>query len=275
MNEFLQTLYGYITGFTAHKHFLVIGSLTMARMLALVVGTPFLGGKNIPSMVKLGVAFSVTLLVWPLVIQQVPNEWDYSALLFISLLLKEVFIGFAMGLLISEVFYLIETSGALMDFMRYSSMSQGFVPETGERSTSLGAMGFQFMIALFLALGYHAFFFQGVVESFEAIPVNQFPEFSAGYWGIAETFINLISHMFNTAFMLAFPIAILSLIIDSGFGMLNRVAPQVNAFFLSLPAKTLGGLVIFFFAFPMAVEQYNIHAAEIIRVFYDFIGLLR
>ena len=46
------------------------------------------------------------------------------------------------------------------------------------------------------------------------------------------------------AVMISAPILAATFITDLVFGILNRVAPQLNAYFLSMPVKALGGVIM-------------------------------
>lgn len=273
MDSFLLDISQKMAELVGHRHYLLVGALIMARMVALVVMTPFLGGKGVPPMVKIGVSFVLMFLVWPFVLSGVPQTFEFNGAIFVVLLLKEVFIGFTLGFIVSMVFFTVEMSGAMMDSMRFASMSTEVIPTQSGRSTTLGSLTFQFMVAMFFVLGFQVYFFEGLAESLDIIPILEIPTFSAGMLPFAKELIQFFSGLFGAAFAMAFPVAILSLCVDTAFGLMNRVAPQINAFFLSLPAKTLGGITVFYLAFPMAIRQYEHHTEEILKFFRRFLEM--
>lgn len=275
MDSFLLDISKKVAELVGHQHYLLIGALIMARMVALVVTTPFLGGKGVPGMIKIGVSFTLMILVWPFVLSGVPASFELNGAVFVVLLLKEVFVGFTMGYIGSLIFFTIEMSGAMMDSMRFASMSTEVIPGQSGRSTTLGSLAYQFMLAMFFILGLQVYFFSGLADSLAIVPVLEFPGFSNGMYPFAIELIQFFSGLFGAAFAMAFPVAILSLCVDTAFGLMNRVAPQINAFFLSLPAKTLGGITVFYLAFPMAITQYEHHAQEILKFFQRFLNMFQ
>src|SRR5687768_3912266 len=136
---------------------IVIFALIMARMMSIVVLVPFLGGKNAPMEVKMGVGVTLTILLWPTVLLNLdPNAGlPLNPLGFMLMMMKETFVGLVIGFVAAKVFYVVEIAGQLMDMLRGANQIQLQVPEIEERSSAFGALNFQLLLALFLALDLH------------------------------------------------------------------------------------------------------------------------
>src|SRR3954468_1464534 len=89
---------------------IVVFALIMARIMAMVVLVPFLGGKNAPIEVKMGVGVSLTLLLWPTVLAHVDpsHGLPITPLGFTVMMMKETFVGLVIGFVASKVFYTVE-----------------------------------------------------------------------------------------------------------------------------------------------------------------------
>ena len=61
---------------------------------------------------------------------------------------------------------------------------------------------------------------------------------------LADYMIRLVCEVFLSAVMLSAPILAAVLITDVVFGILNRVAPQLNAYFMAMPVKAMGGVLV-------------------------------
>ncbi|MED5465227.1 MAG: flagellar biosynthetic protein FliR, partial [Myxococcota bacterium] len=77
-------------------------------------------------------------------------------------------------------------------------------------------------------------------------------------------FVDYIVHLKSDILLmgttLAAPIMAATFITDIVFGILNRVAPQLNAYFMSMPVKALGGVIIILvalYAIADRVEHYT------------------
>ena len=234
---------------------IVLFALIMARVMAIVVLVPFLGGKNAPMEVKMGVGITITLLVWPTALQALTGDVPVTAIGFTLMMMKETFVGLIIGFVASKVFYTVEIAGQLIDILRGANQIQLQVPEIEERSSAFGSLQFQLLLALFLALRLHHPFIVSLFESFRAVPLNDWPHFQAGFGPFVDYCARTTADVIFIAVLIAMPIGIVTLIIETAFGLMNRVAPQINAYFMAMPAKVIGGCMIFFLAFDMMLEQ--------------------
>jgi flagellar biosynthetic protein FliR len=256
------------------SHALILFSLIAARMVTLVTLVPFLGSKNAPGPVKIGIALMLSILVWPLAIANLHGPIPHTLVPYLVMMLKEVFIGFTLGFVTAQIFYTVEMAGQIIDVTRGANQIQLMVPELSERSSPYGDMNYQIALILFLSSGLHAVFFEGLIQSFIAVPINQLPPFSAGSAVFYEEFMFLFAEIFKIAVTLALPVGAVCLITNLSFGLINRIAPQINAYFLAMPATAIGGMMISFFALSMTIQQFEKFSIEILEHFLKIINLL-
>jgi flagellar biosynthesis protein FliR len=62
--------------------------------------------------------------------------------------------------------------------------------------------------------------------------------------------------------------------VDLVFGMLNRVAPQLNAYQLAMGIKALAGIAFLFFAMSLTVNQMGVLAGETVQFIVRLINLM-
>ena len=67
--------------------------------------------------------------------------------------------------------------------------------------------------------------------------------------------LNTTAELWQIAVVLAAPVMAATFISDVVFGILNRVAPQLNAYFMSMPVKAFGGVVMIFVALDAIVAR--------------------
>jgi flagellar biosynthetic protein FliR len=249
---------------------IVIFSLIMARIMAIVILVPFLGGKNAPMEVKMGVGTTLTLLLWPVVTANMTGQVPLTAIGFFLMMTKETFVGLVIGFTASKVFYIVEIAGQLIDILRGANQIQLQVPEIEERSSAFGAMQYQLLIALFLAMDMHHPFIKALFHSFEAVPINDWPHFQAGFWPFVDYCARITSDVLFIAILLAMPAGIVCLVVETCFGLINRVAPQINAYFMAMPAKVMGGCIVF----DMILEQMLKHSTVMLHHVDQIIELL-
>lgn len=233
---------------------LVIAALMATRTVAMVMQTPWLGGKNIPPEVKISMGVMLTILVWPLARSTVPADFEVNALSFVFLMLKEAFIGFIIGFA-ACIFDAFEVAGRIIDTVRGSSMAEVMVPLAGERATPFGDLFFQLLIVIFMAAGGHRVFLQAYAHSFEVLSLDKQLDYTYGLEALVDKMTFICGEILFIGVMIAAPVMAATFLADLVFGILNRVAPQLNAYFLSMPVKAMAGIIMVLIAMDPLVTR--------------------
>ncbi len=253
---------------------IVLFALIMARVMAIVVLVPFLGGKNAPPEVKMGIGVTLSLILWPTVVLGATGDVPLGPISFVVMMLKEVFVGLTIGFICAEIFYTVEMSGQFIDLLRGANQIQVQVPQISDRSSAFGTLNYQLLLVLFLSFGLHRTFLEALFQSFIIVPINDWPAFHAGYWAYLDAMMRITADIFMVAVMIAMPVGIVCLITETSFGLINRVAPQINAYFMAMPAKVIAGIIIFFFAATMIVEKMMLHATDMLNLLDEVLVLM-
>lgn len=254
---------------------IVTMALVLARLLMIVQLTPFLGGKNAPPEVKMGIGIALSIIAFPIVQDRIDGPIPIDAIGFSLMMLKEVFVGFCIGFIGAELFYAVEMAGQFINIVNGTNMVQLMVPELQERSSAFGDLNYQLLLALFLVFNGHHIFLNGVFDSFMVVPINRFPTFSMGIWPLIDLGMRVMADLFIVAATVAAPIAIACLVTDLAFGLLNRIAPQINAYFLSMPVKAMAGAAMFFIGLPMIMALFEEHSATMLQLLTDVLTLFK
>lgn len=224
-----------------NKSYIYYFFLYFLRWLIFIYYIPFFGYLVLPPMIKIIIAAIFSII--SLIIFSVENI-DYLSLgLFFILLLKEIFIGCFIGFLINLIFTMYEYAGQIIDIVRGANNSQVFIPQTKHQSLAIASILFQIIILLSFSLGWHREIMALLYDSFIIFPVFDNNLSINNLWLLL---LKSLSNFFNISFKLAMPIIGFCIIIDLLFGLLNRISPQINAYFLSLPLKMFIGLIVFF-----------------------------
>lgn len=247
---------------------LVLGGLVFARMLAFVTVVPFFGGQSVPNQVKVAEAVAFVLLLAPGLSASVPElAVRGGAFGFAVLIIKEVAVGFTLGFVAALVFEAIQIAGRIIDAQRGAMMGEMLNPMLREQVSELGQFKLQVAVVIFLALGAHRLVIEALFQSFELIPVTDFPKLGAGLSPGLTSVILLTGEMFTLGVRLAAPAMAALLLTDVFFGLVNRVAPQLNVFFLSMPVKMALGIFIVMLSLPVYAEQYQAAFKEALQAF--------
>jgi flagellar biosynthetic protein FliR len=268
MEEFLKLLELVLKTFEVGQSpqaFLVLFGLSFARFISFIYVVPFFGGSLVPLRVKMATATALVVITYPSLLAELPPDsapLGFGAVGFVGLLAKEVFVGFTLGFVASLVFEAVQIAGRLADLERGSTMSEMFfAPPFPERVSELGQFKLLLAVVIFLSTGAHRFFISALVRSFEFIPAMKFPHVEGGWTPTAEFLTTMTGSVLSIGIQLAVPIIITILLTDLFFGLINRAAPQVNVFFLSMPVKMWIGIFVLAVMMPFLVER--------LRVFLD------
>jgi flagellar biosynthetic protein FliR len=118
-----------------------------------------------------------------------------------------------------------------------------------------------------LAIGAHRVFISALLRSFEIIPATRFPRLAAGWTPLASSMTELTGGVLAIGVQLAAPAMVALLLTDLFFGLINRVAPQINVFFLGLPVKMMMGVLVILLSLQLFQDQYIHYFNESYTVF--------
>ncbi|MFQ3583173.1 MAG: type III secretion system export apparatus subunit SctT [Chloracidobacterium sp.] len=247
---------------------LVLGGLVFARMLSFVTVVPFFGGQSVPNQVKVAEAVAFVLLIVPGLSASTPElAVRGGAFGFALLVIKEVAVGFTLGFVASLVFEAIQVAGRIIDAQRGAMMGEMLNPMLQEQVSELGQFKLQVAVVIFLALGAHRLVIEALFRSFELVPVTDFPNLGVGISPALGSVIVLTGEILTLGVRLSAPAMAALLLTDVFFGLINRVAPQFNVFFLSMPVKMALGIFIVMLALPIYAEQYQAAFKEALQAF--------
>jgi len=240
MTLFLKQVAEWLT----YTQEILILALVLARVMPMVIQTPWLGGKLAPMEVKMGLGLLFTLVLWPVAKGALHGPLPTAPIPFMLLMGKEIFIGLVVGFVNSLVFTIMEMAGRLVDTARGSSMAEVLDPHSGQRDTPFGDLYYQMFLVIFVALGAHGVFFDAFFFSFASIPLDVGMPPLANVAALSDLLTRLTADVFTAAVLLASPVLAAVLVTDIVFGILNRVAPQLNAYFMAMPVKAMAGVLL-------------------------------
>jgi type III secretion protein T len=209
-------------------------ALTLPRILAAFMALPLLSSSDMPPLVRNSFFVSLSIVVFPLAAAASP----YSAMgagVWPFVIVKELFIGLAIGFSFGVVFWAIGNAGNLIDAKVGTTMSAVVDPLAGHQTSLMGLFLSQFAAYLFMASGAFIVFLRLLLESYKLWPV-------ASYLPLLKPagelfFIDQFSYLMTAALLLSAPALVVMSLIDIGFGLVNRYAQQLNVFQLAMPIK--------------------------------------
>jgi flagellar biosynthesis protein FliR len=108
-----------------------------------------------------------------------------------------------------------------------------FDPLSQSQSSIFGRFYNLMAVTLLFATDGHQLVLRGFMQSYEALPLDA----SLSLETFSRLLVSGIGEMFLSALQIAGPLIAVLFLTDVAFGLLNRVAPALNAFQLGFPAK--------------------------------------
>ena len=230
--------------------------LGLMRIGPIVSMAPFLGAK-LPAPVKVGLAIALTVILLPMMITSMTAPIGLDTYDMIGYGLKEFLIGIILGTIVGMPFYIAQSSGVLIDFLRGSSSLMIQDPVMQSQVSSIGMLYNYVFIVIFFQIGGPFIFFNAVLRSYSIMPVDAF--FNASFFTLSQPFwqmiIGLLTKFISLAIQLAAPSIVAVLMAEMFLGIANRLAPQVQIAFLGMSIKSLLGIALLCAAWFFILDQ--------------------
>ncbi|MGF1625634.1 MAG: flagellar biosynthetic protein FliR [Alphaproteobacteria bacterium] len=188
---------------------------------------------------RLLLALAISFAATPLVAAEIPAlPPDVGGLaLFLA---AEATIGVFIGILARVLFGALSTAGTIIAFQAGLSSAMLFDPSSNQQNAITGAILSMTGMVLLFVLNLHHAFIVGLVESYGLFPAGSVPEPG----DMADTFAMMVAHSFALAMQIAAPFILLNTAINVAVGLLARLMPQLQVFFLILPVQIGLSLII-------------------------------
>jgi flagellar biosynthetic protein FliR len=237
--------------------------LAFMRAAAWVFVCPPFGTRSVPTMVKVGLAGALALVVGPHLAQQaVPLE--VAPLLTAAAL--QIAAGLALGFLGVLLFATFSFAGGLIDLVSGYSVAQLFDPGNNAPVSIFGQFYSVLATTLLFAIDGHLLLVRGFLTSFSAAPLTHLSTQT-----LAKLLTGDIALFFVSALEIAAPLLAALFLAEAALGLLSRAAPQMNIFQLGLPVKILVTLTLAGLALPLLPDAVSGMANQVVRQSLDLI----
>jgi flagellar biosynthesis protein FliR len=215
-------------------------SVPTAEMLAIMLGSiragawmliaPPFNSRLIPTPVKALLSVGLALPMAPYLTNRLPSAETADIL---ASAMLQFFIGAALGFITLLLFSAVQAAGDLLDVFGGFTLAQAYDPLSMAQSSIFGRFYNLVAVTLLFASQGHELILRGFLQTYRTLPLNA--SFSMGT--LNELLIKGVGEMFVAALQIAGPLIAVLFLTDVAFGLLNRVAPALNAFQLGFPAK--------------------------------------
>ncbi len=207
-----------------------------ARVAAMMMLFPGFGERNIQARIKILMAAVVVLTITPVVRPMVPPMPE-NMMAMLMLIGLEVVIGIALGALVRMLMGALQVAGQIIAFSTGLAYAQGFDPTQGIQTTLVGTILAIIAVTMIFVTDLHHLMLAGIVDSYWVFAPGNLPPIE----DFAQTAIRVTAETFSLAMRMAAPFLVVGLTVYIGVGILSRLMPAVQIFFIVMPANIMIG----------------------------------
>jgi flagellar biosynthetic protein FliR len=214
-------------------------ALTFCRVGAAVMLLPGLGEAELPAPVRLGFGLALAAALLPMLLPLLPPV-PGAAAEFARLVAVELAIGIWIGGLARVLTLALAMAGQAIALLM--GLGGLLLPDAqlGGQATAPARMFGLLAAVLVLSTGLHALPLHAFWGSYALLPPGA--PFPAG--AAAEAFARMGAESLALALRLAAPFLLGAVLVNLALGLLARLAPQVQTFFVAVPGQILGGVAL-------------------------------
>ncbi len=240
--------------FDLAPHTAYVFILVFSRIGTMVMLMPALGEVSVSSRVRLTFALVLTGVMMPLVQgEYAPMSANVPSVAWA--VISEMLVGFFIGSMSRLIMSGLQVAGTVIAFQTGLAFAQNVDPTQGIQTALVGSFLSMLAVTMIFATDLHFLLIGAMRDSYvlfrpgDVLPLSD----------IVETAITIVGGAFRLGIQIAAPFLVFGLIFYLALGILSKLMPQVQIFFVAMPANIMlgfallavlmGGLMTWFLAF--------------------------
>ena len=230
--------------------------LVFARLGAAMMLFPAIGGVVVSPRARLVLALLVSLLLLPVLTPHLPAQPKEPGVLAV-LLVGEITVGLFFGAITQLLMTALDLAGNFIGYAAGLTNALISDPVTEQQSQLISGVLNLAAATLLLMVNAHHLMLRALVDSYNLIPVGR----PLPVGDFAHEMVRVMASSFRLGTELAAPFLVFSLAFNAGLGLLNRLVPQMQVFFVGMPIQILAGLAILMMTIPAIMLWFVRHFA--------------
>ena len=241
--------------------------LIFLRIVAAFTTAPVYGHQAVPVLVRVLLSMVIAYIIF-LTIDKTNIVVETSLGWLVTNAFKEIITGLIIGFMMNFVFHGVSYAGNLIGFDMELSMAESLNPFDATSSNVIGQLLFFGTVLIFFLINGHHYVISALVYSFSVIHLGKF--------AVNEPVYNLLVKYSATVFVIAVkiasPILVSYFLVFLAEGIMTKVIPQMQVFFVTQPLIIgmgfilLVGLVpIYVYVIKFLLKDYENNLALLIK----------
>jgi flagellar biosynthetic protein FliR len=214
--------------------------LIFMRVGAIVMLLPGISDQAVPTMARLAFALLLSMCLGPIAGPYLPPLPETLGAM-VGQGIKELLIGVMIGLLLQIWLMALDVCGETVSIQTTLSFAQTANPTEAQPGSSVTSFLSVTALALIFATDMDHMFLGAIAKSYTLFqPAKALPLMDAA--GLA---VRTFGQAFALGLQLAAPVVVFSVVFNVAIGLVGRMMPQFQVFFVATPLHVLFGLSVF------------------------------
>jgi flagellar biosynthetic protein FliR len=219
---------------------LLIFLAVFARLGSMIMMFPVFGEMSVQPRIRIVLALACSLLLLPVVRAHYPPlTGDMTS--FIGLLFGEIFIGILIGGMARIVTSALQIAGNIISMQTGLSFAQNFDPTQGIQGALVGTFLALIALTMIVATDLHHVLLAALAGSYVHFAPGKLPPMGDALALILDTSVAA----FTLGMQLSAPFIVFGLVFYMAMGLLAKLMPQVQVFFIVTPLSIMLGFALF------------------------------
>lgn len=218
--------------------------LVFTRMTGALLLNPFFTRRSVPVIAKVGLSLLLAIVTAPTLTGPAPTF--PTQLSFMLALLREMLLGYALGLVMNLFLSWVLVAGEVMDMEMGTNVSKIYDPQSGVSMPVSGTALNILITLIFFASDGHLTLIKILATSLRMFP----PGPTMVSFRVGQHIALLMGDILILTLKLAMPVLTIELLTEAGQGILMRIVPQVNVFVVGIQLKIGIGIAVVVLALP-------------------------
>lgn len=243
----------------------LVAFFVFCRVGAFFTTAPAFGDFSLSPRVRLAAALLVTAAMAPVAASNYPAITEQSHALFAGLIFGEILVGAFLGLAARMMMSALNVAGQIIAYQMGLALAQIFDPTQQLQGAIIGGFLAILGTTMIFATDLHHVMLSALQDSYFFMEPGAIPDFG----DLSSAMITTLSQAFSLGMRLAAPFVMFGLVFYIGAGVLNRLMPQAQVFFMLMPANLVLGLMLLMMTVGLLMSvfltQYEDYLAQFLR----------
>ena len=219
-----------------------------------------------PNIAKIGFCAVLTIVFMSGTPQPATFPVFNNLLTYALVTVRELTFGVAMGFVLTAMFNLTFTAGAIMDYQIGYSMASIYDYQNNTQTPISGSLFNIMMLLLFFMVDGHLKLIEIIQKTVAVIPIGTAMAPPDILWVAAE----VMTQAFVLSVMVAMPVLAAGVLIEIALGAIIKTVPQMNMFVVGIPVKIVVGLLVMMLTFSLFAN----FTKDIFTIMFDYVGAM-